>query len=728
MANRSDAQGLFWHDEKKVKAVAKAKTKRIPPLRTWESPDYLPNLAEAQALVLDEFNDMELWQASINREQLLFDMEIYPNYVLAAFRSIQSKKVVYFELSDLWIGTEGIDAQKFIWILQNFCIINFNGRKFDFIISALLANELSTESMWLATQMLIVQEQRDKEVYKYFKIKRIERINQIDLIELTALGPGLKKCAGRLHAQRLQDLPFKPGTILSPQQATIVRWYCFNDLDNTELLYHSVEEQLQVRIETGLKYGLDLRSHSDAQMAEAIIASEIKKLTGRKHLTRTTIPAGTTYKYKTPHFIKYKSDLLNWLLNRVQTADFVVGQDGAIIEPDSFANLVLEINKSKYSFGIGGLHSQEKNVSQISNDEYVIKDTDVRSYYPWLILNAGLTPPALGKDFIVVYNGIVVARVNAKKAGEIIVAECLKIVANGTFGKLGSMWSIMYAPDLFLQVTITGQLSILMLAERFELAGFEVVSINTDGIVAKCLRNREEEFNAIVKQWEQDTGLETEETRYKALYSKDINNYIAVYETPQKGKLFKAKGLYGPTAPKKNAVNEICVEAATEMILHQTPIMETIMKCKKISMFTSMREVAGGAVKILPNSYDPKLPEDQKAEVARAKGCVEVEIGHWLQHAKSTQPPTSLDAVYKWSCEVGNTLYLGKLIRWYYAKDEQGEIISAKSGNKVARTDNAKPCMNLPAEFPNDINFEWYEKETVSILEKIGYLEKPKLK
>ncbi len=720
MANRSDSQGLFWVDEKKIKPVAKEKMKRLPPERTWERSDYLPNLAEARALVLDEYTNLELWAAQINREKLVFDMEFYPNYVLAAFRGLDSKKVVYFELSDLWLGTEAYDVRKFIWILQNFCLINFNGRHFDFPMSALMVNGLTTYQMWDAVVMIIAQQIQPHKVLQKYRVKKLDHIDQIDLIELTALAPSLKKCAGRLHAKRLQELPFKAGTYLTEDQALIVRWYCFNDLDNTELLYHSVEEQLQVRIETGLRYGLDLRSHSDAQMAEAIISSEIKKLTKQKFLRPAIVPAGTTFRFKTPQYIKYESALLQWLLATVEAADFVVGEDGAVIEPASFKGLVLEINKGKYSFGIGGMHTQEKRTAHVSDDEYVVIDTDVTSYYPYLILNAGMTPENLGKDFIVVYNGIVVARVDAKAAGELIVAECLKIVANGTFGKLGSKWSIMYAPDLFIQVTITGQLSILMLAERFELTGIEVVSCNTDGITCKVLREKEPLFHSIVKQWEKESGLMTEETRYKALYSKDINNYIAVYEKPVKGKLFKAKGLYGPTAPKKNAVNEICVQAATAMILHNKPIIETLHESKKISNFTTMREVDGGAVKVLETSYDSNLPDEQKAAIAKSKGCLMMQDGKWLAHSKS-QEGTTLDAVYKWACELGKTMYLGKVIRWYYANGAQGEIISAKSGNKVARSDNAKPCMNLPDEFPDDIAYSWYEEETISVLKKIGF-------
>ena len=314
------------------------------------------------------------------------------------------------------------------------------------------------------------------------------------------------------------------------------------------------------------------------------------------------------------------------------------------------------------------MHSQEKSIAHIADDEYFIADTDATSYYPFLILNAGLTPENLGKDFLYIYDRVLRERVAAKRAKNNVVAECLKIVLNGSFGKLGSKWSIMYAPNLLIQVTVTGQLSILMLAERFELNGIEVTSINTDGIVVKCLRSKEALFKNLVKQWESDTGFGTEEIRYKATYSKDINNYLAIYEIPEKGEHVKTKGLYSKTNPKKNAVNEICVEAVKAYLIHGTSISSTVSVCRDITKFTTMRRVKGGAVK--------------------------------------------------------GDHYLGTICRWYYAIGETGEIVAAKNGNKVARSEGAKPLMDLPEQFPDDVDFQWYIDECYRILEDIGHTPK----
>lgn len=667
MSKRPDAIGFFWQDLPVEKKAAVEKVKRTPPERVWERPDYLPGLEEARAFRPDFYTDYEIGQAARNGEPLVFDTEVYPNYVLFAFRGLISRKVIAFELDSEPLGRT-FDQGKLFFVLTNFCIINFNGRKYDFIIAAMGVHRCSTEQMWEATRMIIEFGLFEKDVFARFKVPKLPKINQIDLIELTPLAPGLKVCAGRLHAKKMQDLPFVPGTCLTDDQIAILYWYCFNDLDNTELLYGSLKEQLDVRIETGKEYGLDLRSFSDPQMAEAIIGSELKKVLRVRHIKKTVLPVRTTYKFKAAPFLQYATPLLQHVLKTVKDADWAVDEfEGNIVLPKSIVPVT--IANATYAMGVGGLHSQEKSVSHVAGKDYFIADTDATSYYPRLILNAGIAPANLGQNFLRVYNNIVETRIEAKRKGLAAKAESLKIVVNGTFGKLGSKHSNMYAPDLMMQVTVTGQLSLLLLIERFELAGIEVLQANTDGIVTKCLRSREDVFYGIVKQWEADTGFSTEEVRYSALYSRDVNNYIAVYEKLQKGKKVKGKGVYAATSSKKNAVNEVCIEAVVNLLTDGVPIMTTLKACQDISKFTSMRRVTGGAVK--------------------------------------------------------DGIYLGKIIRWYYSTNSEGELIYAKTGNKVPRSDGAKPCMNLPDKLPEDIDYEWYANEAQEILVDIGHTAPP---
>ena len=73
---------------------------------------------------------------------------------------------------------------------------------------------------------------------------------------------------------------------------------------------------------------------------------------------------------------------------------------------------------------------------------------------------------------------------------------------------------------------------------------------------------------------------------------------------------------------------------------------------------------------------------------------------------------------------VKDGVFLGKSIRWYYAAGEDGEIVYAKNGNKVPRSEGAKPIMDIPAAFPQDVDYDWYEREAERMLYDICYLQK----
>ena len=656
---RKDIAGFFWDDTPPPKPPKAGKEKRTPPERTWESPDYLPGLAEARLFDIPIFTDEELFDAVCKGERFVFDIECYTNYFLVAFKCIKLGKVVYFEF-----GNDGElfnwDLLKLGWLVNSACIIGFNSKNYDIPILSLALHGVDNQGLKWATYEIIVNGTRPSDVLKHFKVKAVQ-CNHIDLIEVAPLRASLKIYGGRMHAPRMQDLPFHPDVILSMEQIDIVRWYCVNDLKTTELLYQDLEEQIHLRERMSIEYGVDLRSRSDAQIAESVISKEVEKLNGFK-ARRPEIPPGTAYCYNVPNFLRYDTDLMNWALYTVANARFIVSEFGNIGMPKELSELEIKIANGVYRMGIGGLHSSEQKQYCIADENTLIIDKDVTSYYPVIILNQGLFPAHLTRNFLHVYKTIVDRRIRAKREGNKVDADSLKITINGSFGKFGNMWSMLYSPQLLIQVTITGQLSLLMLIERLELSGITVLSANTDGIVIRCKVDQKQLLDAIVKQWEIDTSFETEETSYSAIYSRDVNNYIAVKTDGE----VKTKGAYAEIGLHKNPTNEICVDAVIQYLTKGTPIEHTITTCTDIRKFVSVRTVKGGAV-------------------------------HKGQ-------------------------FLGKAIRWYY-NGEDGEIVYAASGNKVPKSDGAKPLMDIPKDFPTDVHHEWYIAESKRILNDLALRE-----
>lgn len=660
--SRFDAIGLFWEDHAPVKPPKKEKIKPIPPEPVWLEPTYLPHLDEALAFQPDYFTDEELLIAQRNQETLVWDIESYPNYFSLALQSVESGKCLLFEDD----GVNTFNGAKLKWVLESFKLVDFNGENYDQWIAALACAGYGCDKLWEATQSIIQFGERGWKVLRSMKTKRLA-LNHIDLYELTPLSPSLKMMAGRLHSPLMMDLPFQPGTWLSEDQIAITRWYCFNDLKNTELLYKAHLPNIKLRETFGPRYRLDLRSKSDAQMAEAIFRAEVHRRSGG-HAQKTPIRPGHTFKYQVPDYVQFKTDNLKYVLDLIRNTEFVINEFGYVALPDEIKKLVIPIGKATYQMGIGGLHSQEERAAYVAGEEYILRDHDVASYYPKLILSTGMEPPLLRGLFRPIYAGIVDQRLSAKHTGDKVASDGLKIVVNGSFGKTLDPHSCLYYPELGIQTTVTGQLSLLMAIEAAELAGLQVVNANTDGIVIRCHKSREIDMMAIIGEWEYQTSLEMETTDYSMMFSRDVNNYIAFKPD---GK-YKAKGVFGEGGIKKNPINEICAQAVVAFLSEGKAIEDTIRASNDPTSFVAIRRVNGGSAKV------------------------------W---------------------EDGRVEFVGKIARWYHSSEVTGAIVTAKKGHIVATTEGCRPYMRMDGTMPSDIDYDWYIQESYKLLELIGYTD-----
>lgn len=596
---------------------------------------------------------------------LIFDIECYANYFLVAFKSVMNSKVLLFERRE---GLE-LPYAKLNWILDNCCIIGYYSKSYDMLMLRLALIGHENKFLKHVSDLLIKPDETGKTM-RVYELERKYKLdesayNHVDLFDVAPLSGSLKLYSGRLHCKRMQDLPYQEDAVLTMEETIALAKYCINDLDNTHLLLLELKPQLQLRFDISKQYGVDVRSKSDAQIAESIISAELFKITGKKAY-RPDIAEGKVYFYHMPSWIKYESQVLDEVKMLIEHASFKMNSGGSPEIPDELEDFKFVVNKTTYKIGIGGLHSCEESVSYKSDDEFILIDRDVVSFYPQIILNQKLYPRHLSKTFLDVYKTIVARRIEAKNSGDKVVADSLKITINGSFGKFGSKWSILYAPDLMLQVTITGQLALLMLIDKIEHVGIQVVSANTDGVVIRCPRNRRDELNAVIAEWESETNFRTEETIYQAIFNRDVNSYVAVKED---GKIktkgaFSERGSAGDSCLSRNPENFVCIDAVIAYITKGTPIAETVTACTDLRRFLTVRQVKGGAAK--------------------------------------------------------SSVYLAKVVRWYFSTEMKGEINYVLSGNKVPNSDGAMPLMELPEELPLDIDYAKYVSKAEEMLADLG--------
>lgn len=315
--------------------------------------------------------------------------------------------------------------------------------------------------------------------------------------------------------KKLQDLPYEPDTVLTEKQMDEVQEYCFNDIEVTEALTYRIEKELELRYYFSEQYQVDLMSKSDASIAETVFNRKynIPYTDGAYSYDKPYI------KYEAPDYIQFSTKPLQELCESIKNNQYKLDEEGKLIN----IPYTIKIGDSTYTIGVGGMHSKEKNVHFDGNNK-ILADIDVVSYYPNIVINNRYVPINYPSSFIEDYKKFYDERLDAKAVGDSIKSSTCKIILNGTFGKLGSMHSSLYAPNLLLNVTITGQLSLLMLIEELEQNNIAVVSANTDGILASCDKSNEFVLKAIIKKWEERCNFKTTFTNYKDVYKTSVNN------------------------------------------------------------------------------------------------------------------------------------------------------------------------------------------------------------
>lgn len=615
---------------------------------------------------------------------IFFDVETFKNFFSAQFVRDDGKRIALTMDPDQPLDIAKLRAVMF----SGATFVGFNSLHYDMpMIAGALAGYDNAQLKALSDKIIggNVKSWQHRDL-------RMPDVDHIDLYEPTpGVQIGLKLLAARLCAPTIQDLPFTPDENVTPDMQQTIIDYCFNDIECTRLLHSTLTDAIKLREDIGAMIGVDLRSKSDAQVGEAVVRAEVERLMGAK-LPKPISRAGKVFAYNPPAWLSFTDPMLQRTLRDVCSANFTVKPDGAVALPDVMRK-VIKFDGGAYRMGIGGLHSTEKRQHVAATADALLIDRDVRSFYPWLIVQNGLSPEATRGHFQAVYRSLLDRRMRAQDELKALKAAkstdtvrmtaltleiaIVKIALNGVFGKLGSRYSFLYAPELLIQVTVTGQLALLMFIERITAAGAHAVSANTDGVVFQCPVGRQDAVKAAIAEWERVTGLETEETRYSDLWSRDVNTYVARKLDGN----FKLKGGVANTGVAAleawragetgvypdwthNIDSEICIDAALAWLSDGAPIEYTIRSCRDIRKFVTVRRVTGGAV---------------------------------------------LDGAP-----------VGKVVRWYAAVDRVAPMRYITSGNKVPGSDGAKPVMVLPEEFPSDVRYGHYIVETLKLLHEIG--------
>lgn len=376
--------------------------------------------------------------------------------------------------------------------------------------------------------------------------------------------------------------------------------YNDNDVYIVAELIRMNQEEVLLRYRISEEYKVDVYSASRSTIADKVIVKLYSKFTGlhpKAFIDTKTIRRKILVSEILSDKIAFSTPELNDILSDIRSLT-LKGEKGEFDREFTFMG-------TSYTIATGGLHSNEIPAVYVENSDSIIVDRDVASYYPNIIRSLKVCQKHLiPKAWFRIADTIVDERLEHKhlakdKSLDVIerdkhatAAACLKIVANaGIFGKMGSEQSFLCDKKAMYQVTINGQLFLLMLIEKLELAGIHVISANTDGIVTIVPRELEQTADDICHWWEKHLGLELEFTYYTKYVTEGVNSYLTV----KRGGSSKFKGRMNPKMfledLSKGYNSPIVAKCVTEYFINGTPVMETLRNAKSILDFCRTQNV-----------------------------------------------------------------------------------------------------------------------------------------
>jgi hypothetical protein len=375
--------------------------------------------------------------------------------------------------------------------------------------------------------------------------------------------------------------------------------------------------------------------------------------------------------------------VMEYPLDADGSPDFTKKQKKARIPKKSYwgcyriaATLNVLVKGYRIDFGVGGVHASLSERIVKETKSYMVRDADVSSMYPNIAISNRIYPEHLGEKFCDIYQDMYEQRKSyAKNTAE---NAMLKLALNGTYGKSNDKYSVFYDPKFTMSITINGQLSLLMLADRLlQIEGLKLVQLNTDGLTVAMLRSTEEQYKEICAQWQSDVKLELEFVDYSKMIIRDVNNYIAVYtngKTKRKG-AYQYEGL-GWHQNQSALVIPMAAEAS----------MTTGVDVRE---FIKQHFEAG-------NIFDFML----RTKVPRSSKLVlEFEDGRVLAQQRICR---------YYPCVSG-----GKLIKLMPALPDSEDRSDRRLGIDTAW--NVKTCNNMQ-DFEGDIDFEYYVQEAEKLV------------
>lgn len=482
--------------------------------------------------------------------------------------------------------------------------VGFNNDSYDYpIIHHILNhyNEYSNLSGQIVAQNIYSKSQEiiDQE-YSVISDKN-KFIQQIDLFRIWHYNNKARSCSLKdleiaMRMNNVEEMPMHHTTWCKKGDEILILDYNKNDVEatyqfllvtlgKTEFPLYKGKNKIELRQKLQAQFKIPCLNYPDVKIGEQLILSLYCNKTGINSYELKKLGGTPRHEIKLkdciPHWANFKTKEFNSIKNKFQNT--IISD----IKGEFSASLIF--HGTKLDYGTGGLHSCIKSGVYNADDYWTIIDEDIGSLYPSIAIQLGLYPEHLGNQFLEIYDKDIVSirlaeKIKPKKERNMVIMEGYKLAANGIYGKSGEETSPLYDPLYTMKTTVGGQMFLSLWTEKLVEACPEIKFIqhNTDGITYLIPRKDVSKAKAVGEEMTKLTGLYIEDNVYTKFVVRDVNNYLAVYESGD----VKYKGCFEIDKEfHKDPSMKIVPIALSNYFIKGIPIKETILNHTNIYDF-----------------------------------------------------------------------------------------------------------------------------------------------
>ena len=562
--------------------------------------------------------------------------------------------------------------------------ISFNGLGFDSQITqyllmekqellALKPEEVAYKIYGKAKEIISRQEEMR---FMEFSEKHLA-IRQMDVFKMNhwdnpAKMSSLKWIQYTMDYPNIQEMPIHHSTFIKTMdEIKMILQYCTNDVLSTKEIMIRSKEQINLRNELSAEFKLQLHNASEPKIAKELF---LHFLSDKMEMNKWDLKKLKTFRKE----IRVKDLILPYVKFDQPEFNAVLEEFKAkTIDPQNIKgsfNTLMYHKGVKSKFGLGGIHGAKDSGVYESREGMIIMSSDVVSFYPRLAIVNKWSPAHIPKGiFTEQYQWFFDERMKLPKKDP--KNYVYKIVLNSTFGLSIDKFSFLYDPQLGMQITINGQLSLLMLYEMLSTRIDKSIPLlqNTDGLETMIPEGSRQQYMDICAEWEEITGLKLEHDEYSKLFLGDVNNYIAVYkngETKCKGR-FEFKNLM----LHKNKSFQVIPKAIYDFFINNITPEDSLMANKNIFDYCGGAKAKGNWKFVETCVQKGAIVKRDLQKVTRyyvsKHGCkmiktnkndgreIQVEAGKWLQTEYNTHDPNKPFE----SFDINKEFYLSKIYK-----------------------------------------------------------------